>query len=144
MIDVNECRYYLYDDNYSQKENCTMVGSFSEGNPPCTRECRWYVEQKLKLKEQELKELKETIDDFITDNSSLYSDDDKGPSNLDELQECMQSSMNEFYKCKQALDEIEKIADDNLCEDDCDVCPDNCMCDWKGIKDIINKAKDGE
>nr|DAI41243.1 MAG TPA: hypothetical protein [Caudoviricetes sp.] len=48
----------------------------------------------------------------------------------------------ECGKYKKALDEIEKIADGNLCEDDCDICPDNCMCDWKEIKDIINKVEE--
>lgn len=43
---------------------------------------------------------------------------------------------------KQALDKIESVADSNLCDDDCDVCPDDCVCDWKVIKDIINKAKE--
>ncbi len=67
--------------------------------------CRY---KQLLRKEQELEELQETIDDFITDNSSLYCYDGKQPSNLDELQECMQSSLNEFVKYKQSLDEIEK------------------------------------
>ena len=65
-----------------------------------------------KAKQQELKELQETIDDFITDNNSLYSDDGKQPSNLDELQECMQSSMNEFVKYKQIISEIKEIIND--------------------------------
>ena len=74
------------------------------------------LESKLQAKEQECEELKETIDVFITDNNSLYSDDGKQPSNLDELQECMQSSMNEFLKYKQALDEIEKYCNDILAD----------------------------
>ena len=69
------------------------------------------LEQKLLSKDQELEELQETIDDFITDNNSLYSDDGKQPSNLDELQECMQSSMNEFVKYKQILSDIKEIAE---------------------------------
>ena len=72
--------------------------------------CKYYkLYKQLKAKEQELKELQETIDDFIIDNNSLYSDDGKQPSNLDELQECMQSSMNEFVKYKQTLAEIKEI-----------------------------------
>lgn len=43
---------------------------------------------------------------------------------------------------EKALDEISDIADENLCDDDCDECPDNCICDWKEIKDIINEAKE--
>ena len=89
-------------------------------NPNC-------VYKQLKRKGQELEELQETIDDFITDNNSLYSDDGKQPSNLDELQECMQSSMNEFVKYKQALDEIEKLAKENV-----------------ELLEIINQAKDGD
>lgn len=37
MIDVKECPYYLYN------ENCTRCGSYSEGNPPCTRKCKWLI-----------------------------------------------------------------------------------------------------
>ena len=100
-------------------------------NPNC-------VYKQLKRKNQELEELQETIDDFITDNNSLYSDDGKQPSNLDELQECMQSSMNEFVKYKQTLDEIEEFcivysgnhdAYENV---------------YKHILEIINQAKDDE
>ena len=92
----------------------------------------------LARKNQELEELQETIDDFITDNNSLYSDDGKQPSNLDELQECMQSSMNEFVKYKQTLDEIEEFcivysgnhdAYENV---------------YKHILEIINEAKECE
>lgn len=43
---------------------------------------------------------------------------------------------------EQILDEIEGVADSNLCDDDRDVCPDDCLCDWKAVKDIINKAKE--
>ena len=100
-------------------------------NPNC-------VYKQLKAKEQELEELQETIDDFITDNNSLYSDDGKQPSNLYELQECMQSSMNEFVKYKQTLDEI---------EDFCIVYSGNHDAYenvYKHILEIINEAKDCE
>ena len=73
-------------------------------NPNC-------VYKQLKRKEQELEELQETIDDFITDNKSLYSYDGREPSNLDELQECMQSSMNVFVKYKQIISDIKEIAE---------------------------------
>lgn len=46
-IDVTKCPFYYYDKNYHQKENCTMDGSYSMGYSPCTRNCKWYVEQKL-------------------------------------------------------------------------------------------------
>ena len=69
------------------------------------------VYKQLKRKEQECEELKEIIDDFITDNNYLYSYDGKQPSDLYELQECMQSSMNEFVKYKQILAEIKEIAE---------------------------------
>ena len=95
----------------------------------------------LARKNQELEELQETIDDFITDNNSLYSDDGKQPSNLDELQECMQSSMNEFVKYKQALDEIEKLAKENVeLLEGYHLEQANCLT----ILEIINQAKDGE
>lgn len=48
--------------------------------------------------------------------------------------------VNENYK--QALDEIENITDENLCDEDFDECPDDCICSWKEIKDIINEAKE--
>ena len=108
-----------------EKQGETIAGIITKhklckDNPNC-------VYKQLKRKGQELEELQETIDDFITDNNSLYSDDGKQPSNLDELQECMQSSMNEFVKYKQALDEIEKLAKENV-----------------ELLEIINQAKDGD
>lgn len=94
-----------------------------------------------KAKEQECEELKETIDDFITDNNLLYSDDGKQPSNLDELQECMQSSMNEFVKYKQALDEIEKLVKENVeLLEGYHLEQANCLT----TLEIINQAKDGD
>ena len=67
-IDVTKCPFYYYDDNFHQKENCTKYGSYTMGNPPCTRNCRWYAEQKLlvtkeiiEAKEQELQELKQEL-----------------------------------------------------------------------------------
>mgnify|MGYP002521540403 CR=1 FL=1 len=101
------------------------------------------LRNEFQAKEQECEELKETIDVFITDNNSLYSDDGKQPSNLDELQECMQSSMNEFLKYKQALDEIEKYCNDILA-DRYHYSTGAVLMATKLTKDIINKAKDGE
>lgn len=43
-------------------------------------------------------------------------------------------------KYKQAFDEIDLIVGGNLCDDDCDVCPANCECDWKKIQDIIKRG----
>ena len=103
-------------------------------NPNC-------VYKQLKAKEQECEELKETIDDFISDNSFLYSYDGKQPSDLYELQECMQSSMNEFVKYKQTLDEIEKLAKENVeLLEGYHLEQANCLT----ILEIINQAKDGE
>ena len=93
--------------------------------------------KQLKRKGQELEELQETIDDFITDNNSLYCYDGRQPSDLDELQECMQSSMNEFVKYKQALDSIEHICR-NVLDDD------YIRNLAFALLGIINKAKDGD
>ena len=123
-VDVAGC-VRLQDDEIS----CDLGGE-------CKGWGNCYYKQ-LKRKEQELEELQETIDDFITDNSSLYSYDGKQPSNLDELQECMQSSMNEFVKYKQALDRIEHICR-NVLDDD------YIRNLAFALLDIINKAKDGD
>ena len=123
-VDVAGC-VRLQDDEIS----CDLGGE-CKGWENC------YYKQ-LKRKEQELEELQETIDDFITDNKSLYSYDGREPSNLDELQECMQSSMNEFVKYKQALDSIEHICR-NVLDDD------YIRNLAFALLDIINKAKDGD
>ena len=93
---------------------------------------------KLTKKEQECEELKETIDNFTTDNNSLYLNDGKQPSNLDEFQECMQSSMDKFYKYEQALDEIEKYFKS---KDKSKTSLFNIFVIEQEILDIINKAK---
>lgn len=144
-IDVSGCTRYCADTG-----KCTAFKSqylCSERNNCYTKRILKknktinILKEKLLRKEQELEELQETIDDFITDNSSLYSYDGKQPSNLDELQECMQSSMNEFVKYKQALDEIEKLAKENVeLLDGYHLEQANCLT----ILDIINKAKDGD
>ena len=116
-VNVKECKYYCHG-------NCVRYEDFVEADYANDYSVKCICEeenilgtydicdyQQLKSKEQELEELQETIDDFITDNNSLYSDDGKQPSNLDELQECMQSSMNEFVKYKQILSEIKEIAE---------------------------------
>ena len=123
-VDVAGC-VRLQDDEIS----CDLGGE-------CKGWGNCYYKQ-LKRKEQELKELQETIDDFITDNSSLYSYDGKQPSDLYELKECMQSSMNEFVKYKQALDSIEHICR-NVLDDD------YIRNLAFALLDIINKAKDGD
>ena len=123
-VDVAGC-VRLQDDEIS----CDLGGE-CKGWENC------YYKQ-LKRKEQECEELKETIDDFITDNSYLYSYDGKQPSNLDELQECMQSSLNEFVKYKQALDSIEHICR-NVLDDD------YIRNLAFALLDIINKVKDGD
>ena len=123
-VDVAGC-VRLQDDEIS----CDLGGE-CKGWENC------YYKQ-LKRKEQELEELQETIDDFITDNSYLYSYDGKQPSNLDELQECMQSSLNEFVKYEQALDSIEHICR-NVLDDD------YIRKLAFALLDIINKAKDGD
>ena len=135
-VDVNGCIYYQYNmctatkDNYGDCSFCCQDYDMND--------C--YYKQ-LKRKNQELEELQETIDDFITDNNSLYSDDGKQPSNLDELQECMQSSMNEFVKYKQTLDKIEKLAKENVeLLEGYHLEQANCLT----ILEIINQAKDGE
>ena len=101
-------------------------------NPNC-------VYKQLKRKEQELEELQETIDDFITDNKSLYSYDGREPSNLDELQECMQSSMNEFVKYKQTLAEIKEIAEKQVKR-----APDDETFARPEIKQILQKISECE
>lgn len=67
-IDVTKCPFYYYDDNFYQKENCTRLGNYTMGNPPSTRNCKWYVEQKLlvtkeiiEAKEQECEEVKQEL-----------------------------------------------------------------------------------
>lgn len=84
---------------------------------------------------QECEELKEILDDFITDNKSLYQYDGRQPSNLTELQECMQSSMDAFQKYKQALDEIEGFIE--VASGECRI----SEMEWNSIQDIINKAR---
>lgn len=116
-VDVSGCPYYIDSEGGCSSHDCECI--------KCIHNVCFYKD--YKAKEQELEELQETIDDFITDNSSLYCYDGKQPSNLDELQECMQSSMNEFVKYKQALDEIEKLAKENV-----------------ELLEIINQAKDGD
>ena len=127
-VDVAGC-VRLQDDKIS----CDLGGE-CKGWENC------YYKQ-LKRKERECEELKETIDDFITDNSSLYCYDGKQPSDLDELQECMQSSMNEFVKYKQALDEIEKLAKENV-----ELLEGHHLeqANYLTILEIINQAKDGD
>ena len=129
-VDISGCECYTP----NIKMDCLMYPLQSDA---CKNSPNCYYKQ-LKAKEQECEELKETIDDFISDNSFLYSYDGKQPSDLYELQECMQSSMNEFVKYKQTLDEIEEF---------CIVYSDNHDAYenvYKHILEIINEAKDGE
>lgn len=79
--------------------------------------------KQLKCKEQECEELKK---------SSAYWG-----------RTCARQE-HKIRQYKQALEKIDNIADENLCDDDCDECPDDCICDWKEIKDIINKAKENK
>ena len=102
-VDVSGCEYYNKEDKTCREVNGNYDTDICEFDKCENSNCHY---KNWKCKEQEYEELKETIDDFIADNNSLYCDDGKQPSNLDELQECMQSSMNEFVKYKQTLDEI--------------------------------------
>ena len=49
---------------------------------------------------------------------------------------------SENSRLQNLFDEIDLIVEGNLCDDDSDFCPANCECDWKNVKDIINKAKE--
>ena len=115
---------------------------------------------KLQAKEQECEELRKEINGYkiiiekirqeIQEDETCESQE-CGCDNYEECIECLKNTIlniineerNDFVQdYKQALEEIEKIAGNNLCDDDCDVCPDNCLCDWKEVKDIISKSKE--
>lgn len=123
------------------------------------------LKKQLKCKEQECEKLKiqlmqkSEVDTFFNtpiegwDNDSCKICEYKQNYQAKE-QECEKlktqilslqtMEIEELKNYKQSLDEIERVADSNLCDGDRDVCSDDCLCDWKVVKDIINKAKDGE
>ena len=92
----------------------------------CER-CQEKQEQEIKNFEKQLQE----------ENKALKSENFT-------FEELIKTQEELIDKYKQALDEIDSITDGNLCDDDCDKCPDNCMCNWKEIKDIIKNAKEEE
>ena len=125
-IDVTKCPFYYYDDNFHQKENCTRSGSYTMGNPPCTRNCRWYAEQKLLV-------AKETIEAKEQECQELHN---KYEQALDEIGKL-----------------IPKFESSDACDYgdfDCENCSDldeDTVCAYKlkkVIQGIINKAKDSE
>lgn len=85
------------------------------------------LQQKLQAKEQECEQLKAVLQTSDIAKTVISSAEINFPI---------------IEKLSNALDEIDSIADGNLCDKDCDECPDNCMCNWKEIKDIIHKTKD--
>lgn len=68
--------------------------------------------------------------------------------NSDTEQESAQKEINrlcsENSRLQNLFDEIDLIVEGNLCDDDCDVCPTNCECDWKAIKDITKKRMEND
>lgn len=46
---------------------------------------------------------------------------------------------SEISRLQNLFDEIDLIVEGNLFDDDCDVCPTDCECDWKKIQDITKK-----
>ena len=87
------------------------------------------LKEQLQAKEQECEQLKAALQASDITKTVISSADINFPI---------------IEKLSNALDEIDSIADGNLCDEDCDECPDNCMCNWKEIKDIIHKAKDNK
>lgn len=130
MIDVK-------DENYHQKENCTRWGSYSEGNPPCTRECKWFVEQELKAQleqqkkeNEELKEKLFQVKDIVEPLNSELPEDKVIREIFLIVNDCINKKVNPY---KQALDEIEKK---------CSKYQTCIIVLKKDILDIINKAKE--
>lgn len=104
MIDVKECPYYLYNENYHQKENCTRSGSFSEGNPPCTRDCKWFVQQELKELEKELEEqeaLTEKYEQALDEIEKYFKSKDKTKTSLFNIFAIEQEILDIINKAKE-------------------------------------------
>lgn len=93
------------------------------------------LQEQLKNKEQECEKLKTQYNCYACETC-------KGKEDYRNMKRHCENAIKANHRYKQALDEIEGVADSNLCDDDRDVCPDDCLCDWKVVKDIINKAKE--
>lgn len=132
-VDVSECfKYTKGFEEFDCGENYSKFHyRFCSENPNC-----FY--KQLKRKEQECEEL---IKEKAEIKKYLGISDKTIIQRLEELQEFKDKLKISEYNYKQALDEIDSIADSNLCDDDCDVCPDDCLCDWRVVKDIINKVR---
>ena len=118
-INVNECEFYGYDG---------ICKLYSGSN--CSKDCSNYPNcnyKQLKRKEQECEELKTILQTSDIVKAVISSAEINFPI---------------IEKLSNTLNEIERIADSNLCDDDDDICPDNCECDWKVVKCVINKAKE--
>lgn len=162
--DVSGCSFfdihYLEDEDVEIKNFCRIVHCDCDSYPNCyykqlkrkEQECEELYNQKMKLIDKSIEQkckIRELIDENAT-KKVIYKVNGKCAktvaNKVEEIRKIVEGKDCKYSKYKQALNEIEKIA-----KKDCKKCcegtaEDNIKnsCSIYEIKDIINKAKDGE
>lgn len=149
-----ECKYkYQNKEKFNGKPYCACLNKLCEDIAfVCDENCQVYEDYKqLQDKKQEgeelkkaLKSMKEIIDGSITDNKCLCKYANRQLDDIDKLQLCIRSSVTEWQKHKNALNEIKEIAK-NDCENCCECTTEfniKDSCSIYEIQEIINRAAD--
>lgn len=155
-VDVSECKHYekhtFYDCNETCEDNGAIVCTNCKDNPNC-----YYKQlQKEKFENLNNRQIVESAENLIYENSELYKNIKEKEQEREELKKQLENSEKwqiesdlQNARYLKALEEIEEIINNilNSClgRNTVSCKPAHNVCgDLINILDIINKAKDGK